>query len=251
MVTDTVMKEFEESIRCLLFFGYNFLFDETHNWGNIINYSFSFVIQCNEISWNSIPTQHITKQRKILFSRHSVLSCYAIDNIMTTTTPTNTAISIKSFRFLRTYYRTTGIYSFRQNQNRAINKKVAFICLYFVQFLMTTIAFLLFKAESIGDLAFAYLMSLTVIFYLVYIIAHTWKIPQILNLIEQYDEFIRESELNECFCPLISSQSQIKCTVIVYSEKSSQDYRICKQLSYTITSSWMRKLRNLRRWPIF
>lgn len=105
-----------------------------------------------------------------------MLICYTINpiliDIMTTTTLTNTDIntniSIKSFKFPRTYHRTTGIYSSRQNQNRAINEKVAFICLYFVQFLIATIAFLLLKAESINDLAFAYLVSLSVMFCLVH-----------------------------------------------------------------------------------
>lgn len=102
---------------------------------------------------------------------------------------------IKLFQFVRMHYQTTGMYSPQANQNHSLNKKVWLILLYFVQFQIASVAFFLFKAESIGELVLAYLVSLTFAFYLIAIPINTLKIPKTLQLIEQFDEFIRKSKL--------------------------------------------------------
>lgn len=107
---------------------------------------------------------------------------------------TSASAEIKLFQFIRMHYQATGMYSPQANQNHSLNNKVSLIFLCFVQFEIALVAFFLFKAESFGELILAYLVSLTFAFYLIAIPINTLKIPQILQLIERFDEFIRKSK---------------------------------------------------------
>lgn len=125
---------------------------------------------------------------------------------------TNTHVTIiKSFHFMRTLFQTTGIYSPQQNKNRSMNKKVLLILLCFVQFLIASCAYFLFKAKSIGDLAYSYLISFTLMVCLVYMIINTLKIPKTLQLIDKFDEFIRKSK-TVSFLYFICKILTIECT---------------------------------------
>lgn len=59
---------------------------------------------------------------------------------------------------------------------------------------MASIAYFLFKAEMIGDFAYSYLISVTVTLCFGFMITITLKIPKILQLIDQFDEFVRKSK---------------------------------------------------------
>lgn len=120
---------------------------------------------------------------------------YQVINMVTTSEPA--PITIKLFQFIRTHYQTTRMYSSQTNSNCLLNINITFvfIFLYFIQILIASIAYLLFKAESIGDLAYSYLVSLSIILTIFFLVIHSLKASNILMLIEKYDEFIRKSEL--------------------------------------------------------
>lgn len=61
------------------------------------------------------------------------------------------------------------------------------------QTLIASTAFLLFKANTIQELADSFYVSLTHAVCLVYIMINIWKITDILQLIDQYEQFIQKS----------------------------------------------------------
>lgn len=118
---------------------------------------------------------------------------------MATTTTTVTG-QIKSFEFIRTLFQALGMCSASQpNKNHSINTKALLILLYFVLFLTASIAFFLFKAESIGTLAYSYLISLSILLCVGLIVVNALKILKSLRLIEKFDEFIQKSEFFSSF----------------------------------------------------
>lgn len=106
----------------------------------------------------------------------------------------NTAKPIKFFRIIREYYQTIGLYSSETNSNQFLNAKVLILTCSYIPFLFGLIGFL-FKAKTIGDLAFSYCGSLTIVLVIFSTMVNALKIPNIFILIDQYDEFIRKSEL--------------------------------------------------------
>lgn len=133
----------------------------------------------------------------------------ATSTTTTTTSPAPATAKIKLFQFIQTHYQTTGMYSPSQaDQNHSLNKNVWLIFLCFVQFEFTLVTFLLFKAESIGEMIISYLVSITFAFYVIVIPVSTLKIPKVLQLIEKFDEFIRKSKYSKNNC-------HFSCTYII------------------------------------
>lgn len=113
---------------------------------------------------------------------------------MATTTTTANATSIKLFQFIRTHYQTNGIYSPQTNPNCSMNTKFLLILLYFILYLMASIAYLLFNAKTFGEFAYSYLLSLTIMLCFGFITVNALKIPKTLQLFEKFEEFIQKSE---------------------------------------------------------
>lgn len=99
---------------------------------------------------------------------------------------------IKSFQFTRNYYQTSGIYTPQANHSYSLNAKVLLNVFLFAALVTASFAYLLFKANSIGESAYSYCMSITLLWCTLLMTADTLKIPNILQLIEKYDEFIHK-----------------------------------------------------------
>ena len=108
-------------------------------------------------------------------------------------TTTTTIKSIETFQFIRAYYQTTA------NQSFSINTKLLLVIMYSVIFLIVSVAFFLFKAESIGDFAYSYLITITVTMCVGFEIIIKSKIPKTLQFLDKYDEFIRKREFQRIY----------------------------------------------------
>lgn len=106
---------------------------------------------------------------------------------------------LKSFQFTRNYYQLSGIYTPQANQDYSLNAKVLLNLFLFVAYVAAAFAYLLFEANSIGENAYSYCMSITLLWCTVLLTADTLKIPNILQLIEKYDEFIHKSKSSVIF----------------------------------------------------
>lgn len=109
------------------------------------------------------------------------------------TVPTNHITTIKYFRFLRTFYQDAAIFSPQIKLHGALSAKVWWILFVFVHFTLASVAFLFFKANTIGERAYSYYTTVTLIFCLSYFLCNALKMPKIVELIEDFDEFIRKS----------------------------------------------------------
>lgn len=139
---------------------------------------------------------YLKKRYQIFLEFGRIIQCWfvAIIVIIIIMSTATAATLTKPFQFIRALFQATGIYSPQLNENRLINTKVLLIFLCSAQFLVASIAYFMFEAESIGDLAYSYLLSLTLSMLLGFMIINTLKIPKILQLIEKFDEFIRTSK---------------------------------------------------------
>lgn len=117
-------------------------------------------------------------------------------SIIMATVPTignNDITTIKYFRFLRTFYQDSDIFSPQIKLYGALSAKVWWILFIFTHFTLASVAFLFFKANTIGERAYSYYTTVTLIFCLSYFICNALKMPKIEELIENFDEFIRKS----------------------------------------------------------
>lgn len=105
---------------------------------------------------------------------------------------------LKLFLFIRTQYRIIAILQSQINPNHFFNKKVLSILFLYTQFLIALVAFMLFKAKSIGDVAFSYCMSISILLCVSFLIIAALKISNIFILIDEYEELIRKSESEAC-----------------------------------------------------
>lgn len=111
--------------------------------------------------------------------------------------------AIKSFQFIQTIYQTSGIYTPQAKQYYSLNGKVLLILLSSLHFAIASFAYLIFEAESIGDMAYSYCLSLSLLLCFIFVMEYTLKIPNVLMLIEKFDEFIRKRKLfSFVFCVL-------------------------------------------------
>lgn len=101
---------------------------------------------------------------------------------------------IKLFQYLRATYEFKGIYSTQSDPNHGPNGRVRFILISHIIMFVSSLAFLIFKARSIGEQTFSYYETVTLLFCLVYTVLHAEKIPEMLSLIEEFEEFIRKSK---------------------------------------------------------
>lgn len=104
--------------------------------------------------------------------------------------------AIKLFKFLQGCYCLVGIDSPPPNrQSGSLNFKNLIVILFFVQYLAASFAFFLFKANSAYEYGYSFFNALTELTMLVYYPNIILKMPDILKLIERYEEFIEKSEL--------------------------------------------------------
>lgn len=99
---------------------------------------------------------------------------------------------MKLFQRLYKIYRFTGTYPSSQ-QNYTLNARNLFILLTLILYLAAIIAFILYEASNVRELAESFFEILTTFEAIVTFLVHFWKIPNVLVLIDKFNEHIENS----------------------------------------------------------
>lgn len=103
------------------------------------------------------------------------------------------AQTVKLFQLVQKIYKMMGICPSQPDQKYPFNLKTLIVLLIVIQFLLSSMAFLIFQADSTQERADSFYFSLSIANCAVYIIVSHWKIVKILKLIESFEEFIEQS----------------------------------------------------------
>lgn len=101
---------------------------------------------------------------------------------------------VKLFQLVQKIYKMMGICPPQPDQKHSFNSRILVVLFIVSQFLFSSVAFLLFQASSIQNRADSFYFSLSIANCGVYIIVSHWKIPKILNLIENFEKFVEQSK---------------------------------------------------------
>ena len=103
------------------------------------------------------------------------------------------AHTVKLFRLTQSYFQTLGICPKKPNQKYSFNLTTCFILLSMIVIALSTSAFFLLEAETVEDYVHTSYISLTEFGLLIFIIINIWKMRKTLQLITDYEKFIRRS----------------------------------------------------------
>lgn len=116
------------------------------------------------------------------------------------------------FQTVQKIYETMAIHPSRSQPNRfhSLNVKLQFFLLINIFILITASGFFVFKANTIQALSDSFYVSLTHVFCLIYITIKIWKVTAILQLIDQFELFIRKRKLENFLICLEETLCSIK-----------------------------------------
>lgn len=110
--------------------------------------------------------------------------------------------TIKLFRFIQKTYKYIGIYPPKPNDIRSpIILKNWLVLLCEAQFFISSIAFLMFEANSMIEFGMASFMSATVLLCSVLYLVLFWEMKNILDFIGNCERFIEKSEFQILLYP--------------------------------------------------
>lgn len=123
--------------------------------------------------------------------------------------------SIKLFQSVQNSYKTLGIYSPNSNQIFSFNLKKLFFLLGLIVTFVSRFGYFLFEAKFVEENGFkSFYQSISVLIALGDFLLSIWQMPEILQLIEMYDAFIRKSEsiilMRNKFVDLLNLHFQMK-----------------------------------------
>lgn len=95
---------------------------------------------------------------------------------------------------VRKCFENLGIVPIQSNQNSSFNSKNLFVLMCLLQMFLSSLAYLLFEAKSIGKLADSFYMILTSLACAIFFSICIWKIANILQLIREFEQFIGKSK---------------------------------------------------------
>lgn len=102
---------------------------------------------------------------------------------------------IKLFQSAQKYIRRLGIYPSQPNQSYSFNLKNAFSLSLLILMFIFRIAYFLYEAQTIAEHAQIFYLSVTEMALIVDFVTMCWKIGDILQLIEKFEQFIQKSKL--------------------------------------------------------
>lgn len=106
--------------------------------------------------------------------------------------------TMKSFKFARKYYQTLGIYSptssSQHNQKASINSQNLLFFISEISMFISTAGYFLFKATTFFERAETFYVSLTELICVFNFLNQFWQMSKILDLIQQFEDFIEKSE---------------------------------------------------------
>lgn len=103
------------------------------------------------------------------------------------------------FHSLSECYRRVGIVAVQSSRDSSFNSKNLFILMNLFLLFMSSLAYLLFESKSIGKSADSIYMVLSSFVCALIFWISIWKIPKILELIEEYEGFIEKSAFRLLF----------------------------------------------------
>lgn len=108
--------------------------------------------------------------------------------------------TIKLGLAIQQYYHTMGIYPKQPNHHYSINARNLFFSLSMTLISISTTAFFIFKAKSIGEHAETLYIASTQMTGLFIFLVTFWKMPKILKIIEKSEELIEKSKFRFRIC---------------------------------------------------
>lgn len=98
------------------------------------------------------------------------------------------ANTIKLFQLTQVYFQI--IYPPKPNQKYSFNVMSFFILLSMIVIFISTATFFLFEAETVEEYSHTFYISCTEFGFAVCFLVNVWKMPNILQLIEDYEQYI-------------------------------------------------------------
>lgn len=102
--------------------------------------------------------------------------------------------TVKLFKFIRKTFQFIGFHALASNQSHRINSKIWINIFCLAQFLFSTTAFLLFDANSMMEYGMEFFTCITLIATMILYLTLVWQMGNILNYIENCEQFIGKSE---------------------------------------------------------
>lgn len=99
------------------------------------------------------------------------------------------------FHSLRQLYQRLNMYSPETNRTHPFSWKIVFAVSSILILFITSVAFFLWEAETLDEYGTSFYSSVTQLSTAFYFIVVVWRMPTILNLLKNFDEFIESSEL--------------------------------------------------------
>lgn len=101
---------------------------------------------------------------------------------------------IKLFHSVQKFNQTLGIHPSRPDQRYSFNFSSAIVLLLIVLTFISSVAYFLYKAKTIEEHVQTFYISLTALCITIDFLTMCWKMTNILQLIEKYEEFIKKSK---------------------------------------------------------
>lgn len=102
--------------------------------------------------------------------------------------------SIKLFQFVQKFHKFIGIYPSERNQTKcSINTTNTIFLISFAQFLLSSIAFLAFDADSMLGYGFGFFVLISIVVGNIIYLLFIWKLHATLKFIESGQGFIEKS----------------------------------------------------------
>lgn len=102
----------------------------------------------------------------------------------------------KLFRSVQKCYQTLGVYPFQPENVRTcvLNRKILLAMFLYVQQCIAAVTFFLIEANSVLDYAVSFYTYISMLFCVYYFIILIRKMPQIIELIEKFQQFMEKSK---------------------------------------------------------
>lgn len=107
--------------------------------------------------------------------------------------------SIKLFQFLLGLYQMLGIYPPQGNEKFRFNKINLLVLFCYAQLCIPMVAFFILKAKSMQEYGATFFAFLTLLVTTIDFLILMWKMPNILNSIRDFEEFIEKSKYQIIF----------------------------------------------------
>lgn len=101
---------------------------------------------------------------------------------------------MKLFHHIRKWFETLGVYPVQWQRKSLWNERNLFVIISLVQMFISSLAYFLYEAKSIGEYADSFFMVFTNVVCVVFFSISIFKMSSIHMLIGEFEQFIEKSE---------------------------------------------------------